>query len=156
MDYKNGKIYRIVCDITGEQYFGSTTQPLYKRLSLHKKSKRITTATPIIERGNYTIVLVEDYACENKNQLERRERFYIENNVCVNKVIPTRTSIEYYEANRERLNEYQRGYFQANKEKMQHYNRERVVCECGCILQRGHLSRHKRTAKHIEFIEENA
>ena len=36
MDYKNSKIYRIVCNTTNKQYIGSTTQPLFKRLSKHK------------------------------------------------------------------------------------------------------------------------
>ena len=33
MDYKNGKIYRIVCEETGRQYIGSTCSTLVKRLS---------------------------------------------------------------------------------------------------------------------------
>ena len=36
MDYKNGKIYKIVSDLTDKIYIGSTTQPLYKRHSKHK------------------------------------------------------------------------------------------------------------------------
>ncbi len=38
MDYKNSKIYRIVCNETGETYIGSTTQTLTKRLSKHKEN----------------------------------------------------------------------------------------------------------------------
>ena len=94
-DYNNGKIYRIVCDITGETYYGSTT---YKYLSSRLAKHRSTTtckSKQIIERGNYSIVLVEEYPCENKEQLNKRERYYIENNECVNKYIPTRTKSEY-------------------------------------------------------------
>lgn len=29
--YENGKIYRLVCNITGLNYYGSTCQPLHKR-----------------------------------------------------------------------------------------------------------------------------
>ena len=36
--YKNGKIYRIVCNITGEQYIGSTCKTLKQRLQQHKSS----------------------------------------------------------------------------------------------------------------------
>ena len=45
--------------------------------------------------NNTDIILVESYPCENKNELHSRERYYIENNNCVNKIIPTRTSKEF-------------------------------------------------------------
>ena len=34
-DYKKGQIYRIVCNITGKIYVGSTTQSLSCRLAAH-------------------------------------------------------------------------------------------------------------------------
>ena len=40
MDYKNGKIYRIVCEETGRQYIGSTCSTLVKRLSNHKNKSK--------------------------------------------------------------------------------------------------------------------
>ena len=36
-NYKNGKIYKIVCDISTNVYVGSTIQPLNKRWCAHKK-----------------------------------------------------------------------------------------------------------------------
>ena len=60
MDYKNGKIYRLVCNTTGKQYIGSTCSTLCKRLYEHKhkykqwlNGKRgLTTSFYIIENGN--------------------------------------------------------------------------------------------------------
>ena len=38
-DYSKGKIYKIECNITGEVYIGSTTEPtLARRLSGHRRS----------------------------------------------------------------------------------------------------------------------
>ena len=55
---------------------------------------------------NCEIVWIEDYPCERKEQLTARERYYIENINCVNKLIPGRTNHEYYEANEEKRGEW--------------------------------------------------
>ncbi len=122
--YNNAKIYRLVCNITGLNYYGSTVQPLHKRKMDHKyayddylKTGKIKyTSKKIIEGCNYDIILVEEFNCDNKNQLEARERHYIDNNECVNKVIPTRTIKEYREANKEKKKETDKQYREANKE----------------------------------------
>jgi len=56
----------------------------------------------IINRGNFQIELVENYSCETKHELHKRERFYIDNNECINHVIPTRTQKEYSELHKEK------------------------------------------------------
>jgi hypothetical protein len=63
----------------------------------------ILTPTKILENNDYSIVLLEDYPCETKDQLLARERYYIENNICVNKIITTRTPKEYREKNKDKL-----------------------------------------------------
>ena len=45
----------------------------------------------IIETGDYDIVLVEEYPCSTKDELFKRERYYIENNTCINKHAPSMT-----------------------------------------------------------------
>ena len=100
----HGKIYKLVCNITGDTYYGSTTQSLKERLSKHKsKYKRYLngkinyiTSFKIIENGNYKICLVEDYKCLNRKQLESIEGIYIKYNKCINKNIAGRTPNEYY------------------------------------------------------------
>tara|TARA_B100001093_G_C26399933_1_gene830845 strand:- start:159 stop:635 length:477 start_codon:yes stop_codon:yes gene_type:complete len=119
-DYSKAKIYKIVCDITGETYYGSTTQPLWLRMGKHRSKENRCFSKQIIERGNYSYSLVEEYSCENKEQLCRRERFYIENNICVNKQIPNRTITEWYNDNRDKKADYCKTYYQDNKEKLNH------------------------------------
>ncbi len=133
MDYKNSKIYQIICNETGLCYIGSTTQSLSKRLSKHKtnykeylenKIKSYTTSFFIIENRNYDIVLIEEYPCENKEQLHKRERYYIENMKCVNKNIPSRTRKEWYEENKEKHYEKSKEWRENNKEKVKEYKKE--------------------------------
>ena len=137
-DYQNGKIYKIVCNITGDIYIGSTTQKyLASRLAghvRHFKNNLYVTSSKIIKNGSYDIVLLESYPCNNKMELHAKERYYIENNVCVNKVIPNRNQkeyyidnkkqfLEYYNENKEKINEYKKTYYIDNKEKIVEYRK---------------------------------
>lgn len=129
-DYSKGKIYRVVCNETGNTYYGSTIQSLSQRLTNHrscynrwrKGKSNYTTIFIILEINNYSIVWVEDYPCENNYQLQARERHFIENNNCVNKVIPTRTQKEYYkkyyEENKDKILNTVSEYYEENKEQI--------------------------------------
>ena len=137
IDYKNGKIYRLVCNTTSDQYIGSTTQSLSQRLGSHqaqykqflkgKITKQISSYS-ILSNNNFEIILLEEFACENKNQLERRERYFIETMKCVNKYKPSRTKEElqkymqtYQQVHKEELQKYHQMYQQVHKEKIQKY-----------------------------------
>lgn len=99
MRYRYGKIYRIVCNVTGKQYIGSTTQPLSKHLSQHRRQFDLLwsyvfpytsligsmKSFEILENDDYEIVLIENYPCKSKDELERRARYYIDTMDCVNK-----------------------------------------------------------------------
>jgi hypothetical protein len=99
-----GKIYKILCNETGEVYYGSTTKYyLCNRKSEHvSKVKRFDEGKEklkcesynIIKRGNFTMSLVEEYSFDNIEQLRWRERHYIENNECVNTKRPIATKEE--------------------------------------------------------------
>jgi len=102
------KIYKIICNITGEIYFGSTKNPLEHRIMQHKCKSRNThcSCKDIIERGNFTVQLVENLQLDNN--VYERERYYIENFTCINKNIPQKDL-----SNEEKLKkkkEYQENY----------------------------------------------
>ena len=126
-DYANSRIYRLVCNDTGKQYYGSTTQSLAKRLYTHKgdfkkwqaDGHKYMTSYEIIAGGNYDIVLVEECSdIKNIEQLRARERFHIEGNECVNKYIPGRTPKEHYVDNKEKIAAREAEYYAANKEQI--------------------------------------
>ena len=123
-DYANGKIYKIVCNITGEQYIGATTQKLSQRLTGHvrrKNTDKCYKSKDIILRGDYQIILIENYSCNNKEELERKEREHIEANICVNKFIPTRTQKEYKEDHKEEIALNKKEYYVTHKEEIALY-----------------------------------
>lgn len=121
MDYKNGKVYRLICNITGLQYIGSTTQDLSKRKYLHKTNYNTwlnnkhsyVTSYEIVSGGEYDIFLVENYPCSSKEQLRSRERYWIENTINVNKNKPIQTE--------EELNEYRKKYREEHKVQIKEY-----------------------------------
>lgn len=82
--YDLGKIYKIVCNITGEIYIGSTIQTLALRLATHKHYNNTCTSKQIIERGDYSIELIENYTCNTRDELHSRERYYIDTLTCIN------------------------------------------------------------------------
>jgi hypothetical protein len=140
IDYKNGKIYRLVCNTTGDQYIGSTTQSLSQRLGGHKtqykrflegKTTNQISSYSILSNNNFEIILLEEFACENKNELERRERHFIETVLCVNKYKPAQTKEElqkqkqtYWQEHKEELNKKMQTYYQEHKEEKQKYQQK--------------------------------
>jgi len=154
-DYSTGKIYKITCLETDEVYYGSTTQELSRRV---RKGSYNTSckAYNIIKRNNYQEEIVEEYPCDNKIELETRERWWIENNLCVNKVIPTQTKSEYYESNKEKKIEdqkqYQKDNYETSRSSIKKWQEEEMICECGKKIQRQSLYRHIKSKKHQDFI----
>jgi hypothetical protein len=136
MDYKNGKIYKIIDNAYTKMYIGSTTQSLSKRFSMHKskyiiwknnnRCSKITVYDIFEEFGieNCKIELIEECLCENRIQLCKKEGEYIKNNNCVNKIIPGRTKQEYNEANKDKILEYTKQWREANNDNIREYNKE--------------------------------
>jgi hypothetical protein len=141
--YKNAKIYKIVDNTNGNIYVGSTCKKLCQRIALHRASYKnylngkynFVTSFKIIENGDYDIILLEEVKdCENKEQLNARERFYIESLDCVNKTIPGRTKKEYYQTFKESY--------------------AKIICPC-CnteVLKRV-FKRHEKSIKHVNNLE---
>tara|TARA_R110000796_G_scaffold42401_3_gene104855 strand:+ start:140 stop:622 length:483 start_codon:yes stop_codon:yes gene_type:complete len=75
------------------------------------------------------IVLVEKIECKDKQELHKRERYYIEKykneglNI-VNKYIPGRTKKEYRDKNKEKLKEKDKKYYEKNKEKIKEKDKQ--------------------------------
>jgi hypothetical protein len=113
-------------------YYGSTVVPLDKRRLAHKgkydhyksgATQYRLSAFDVIEPApsDFIIELIED--CSNlscRDELRQRERYYIENNTCVNKNIPGRNQVEsrtaYYEKNKAKIMEHRKKYYENNKE----------------------------------------
>ena len=131
--YENSKIYKIVDNTNGNIYIGSTVKKLSERLGQHRTAYKMfldgkrgnVKSFEIIKNGDYDIILLEE--CKditNKEQLYARERYYIDSLECVNKVIPGRTSKEWYEDNKDQVTQYRKQYYEENKDQVTQYRKQ--------------------------------
>ena len=143
-DYKNGKIYKLWSLEGDDIYIGSTTVGLHKRLNNHKKPSNICRSKLLFEKyKEVKIELIEEYACENKAQLNRREGEIIRLNkeFIVNLRIAGRTRKEsskaYYDANLEGKKKLHSAYREANRDKINEKERARYNANLEKQRERG-------------------
>ena len=98
------------------------------KFTLCHKTEHIKTAI----HKNYLETL------KTKEELFARERFYIENNNCLNKCIPGRSR-----------KEARKQYYDNNKEKIN----QKFDCQCGGMYTYHHKSTHINTKKHQKYLE---
>ena len=147
--YENGKIYKITDVGYNKCYIGSTCESLSKRMERHRKQykeyikgrmKKKTTAIDIFnELGieNCTIELIENYPCQSKEELFKREGGHIKATECVNRQIAGRTQQEWKLDNPEQAREYYergkaraRAYYHKHKEEIiekRRLNEEKII-----------------------------
>jgi len=111
----------------------------------------------------------EHYQVNRETILKKQKEYYQDNREAINE-----KQKEYDQANREKINEYQKEYYQVNREKIsehyqanrekiiekqkEHYqvnrekHREKITCECGRIICRDAMTRHKKSKVHLENI----
>ena len=128
-DYKQGKIYTIRCKTDDTLiYVGSTIEPLCRRMSKHKydslNKPTIFFYQHIDDWDNWYIELFENFPCNSKEELNKREGEIIREIGTVNKSIAGRTRQEWYEDNKEKYKEYNKKYHQNNKDKRKETDQE--------------------------------
>ncbi len=177
MDYSNSKIYKIVNDIDDLVYVGSTTQSLSKRFSKHKTHFREQPNTRFYQHVKdvggwdmFRIILIEEYPCDNRDQLRAREFFHqCENDAIINglNTNAAQFNLEYTEnrinnndafTEREKkikivkhrsYNNLKANYHQSLKSYAEK-NKNKYSCElCGFHTHiKPHFETHNRTQKH--------
>tara|TARA_R110002012_G_C11471024_1_gene593961 strand:+ start:142 stop:729 length:588 start_codon:yes stop_codon:yes gene_type:complete len=153
MKYDNGKIYKLIDNTNGNIYIGSTIQPLYKRKSQHKvQGNNKCRSKFIIDNGDYDIILIEKYPCESKEELEARERYYIKSIDCINKNIPGRSSVEWYQDNKERILEKSKNKIKTDERK--EYEKEYALKNKDIINEKSKLWYQDNKDKKREYDEQ--
>ena len=150
-DYKNGKIYKIWSPMGKEIYIGSTIQSLYARKSQHKRCMKCSSKILFEKYDDVRIELIEYFPCNNKEELDKKEGFYIRNNDCINKNIAGRTEKEYYEDNKEKIKEY----LQDNKEKIKEQKKEYYEDNKDKIKEYRDNNKEKKKEYMKEYYEDN-
>jgi hypothetical protein len=165
VNYANGKIYGLRSGQTEKIYVGSTAKKyLCDRKSLHvtnyRKWKSGTFSTKlssfdILEFDDAEIYLIENYPCQNRDELRTREQYWINQNkeICVNK----RPSFITLEQKRARNQAYDEKYKDEHREEINAKallrSLRRIMCDCGIEYNYGHKSRHLASKKHTENMQ---
>jgi len=167
LDYSKGKIYTI--RYRGDDsltYVGSTINDLAKRWFQHKQSysneKRKDHKMKLYEImrktndfDNWYIELWEEYPCQSKNELNKREGEIIRHIRTLNKKISGRTNAEYYQDNVEKYKQY----CVDNKNKIQMNKKEYYTENKGEILEKQKLyakqNQDKLSQRGKKYREDN-
>ena len=118
--YKRGKVYTIRCRYDDSLiYVGSTIDKLAKRMARHRLDKKCSLYKLVDgDWNNWYIELYEDFPCDNKEQLEKREGEVIREIATINQVVAGRTKKEYYEENRDKIVDYKKQHYQDNRDEI--------------------------------------
>ena len=133
-DYQKAKIYKLWSP-QGEEdeiYIGSTCDELRKRKNNHKSQRNCNSKILFEKYTDVRIEVIEEYPCNSKRELEKKEGEHIRNNKCLNKYVAGRTTTERYEDNKEKIAEKLKEYYGKNKEKIlekqkEHYQNNKEI-----------------------------
>ena len=137
IDYSKGLIYKLCCkDPQIEDiYIGSTTNFIQRKKN-HKSDCNNKNRKHFLnnkykfirETGgfeNWDIILIEYYPCNSKKELECRERYYIEKlKATLNHQLPGRSDKEYYQDNKDKINQQSKEWRKDNIDKSTQYEKE--------------------------------
>ena len=150
-DYSKGKIYTIRCRTDNTLiYVGSTISSLSKRWGQHKGaiiSKKYDLYTCREINGgfeNWYIELYENYSCENKEQLFKKEGEIIRMIGSLNSKIAGRSKKEYAEENKEKMDKYKQEWCIERR-------KIKYTCVCGSTIPVCRKARHERSIKHTNY-----
>jgi hypothetical protein len=99
------------------------------------------------------------YYEQHKEKISEQQKEYNEQH----KDKKTEYNKGYKEQNKDKIVEKQKERYEQNKDKILEYQKEQITCECGCMIRRSDISRHRKTQKHLlltkkikyEFVDDN-
>ena len=157
--YQNGKIYTIRSPNHELYYIGSTINLLNYRFQSHLKNDNPTTSKIIIGAGNAYIELLENYPCNNKEELNAREGALIREHITeiINKNRPSRTKREerdnqkkWARLHKETRKQYRDDHKEDHKEKYKHHYLKKYICNiCNIELLNTNKYNHNKSISHI-------
>ena len=153
----------ITTENSNDIYIGSTIQTLKLRLQEHESIYRngiYCSSQEIIKQGKYKIVLIKNFACNIKEELEFEETRFQRDMVCVNKQLARLTKDDireyqkqYYINNkddiRENQKQYVKQYYIENKQKLN----QKFTCACGGRYLYRTKSIHFKSLKHNKYLK---
>ena len=60
---------------------------------------------------------------------------------------------QYRDDNKEKILEQKKQYYIDNKDKILEQQKQKMTCDCGCIVNKGSITRHKKSKKHKKLMQ---
>ena len=95
---------------------------------------------------NILSVIVKDKEKYERNKdkiLEKLKGYYVNNKDEV-----LEKNKKYRINNNEKILEQKKEYYEINKSKILKQHKEKIICECGCMIAKCDIAKHRRTQKH--------
>jgi len=181
-DYSRCVMYKINCrdpSIT-DLYIGSTCnftrrKNEHKSVSSNDKSRNynLKLYKCIRDNGgwdNFIMTPIAKFPCQDKiSKLIEESRLIDKLKPSLNSCIPGRTRKQYYQDTHikkiiikkttEELkilkNNSSNKYYKNNTSKIKKHKQSKILCDCGCMVSRNHISTHRKTSKHINLKNDN-
>ena len=176
--YERGKIYKVVDIGYNECYIGSTTQTLSDRMCGHRADYKKWKAGKVNMCSSYLlfekygvenckIELIEIFSCSCRDELNKREGYWIQQETCINKCIAGRSKKEgrkaWYERNKEIVSQKNKLYAEQDVEKSKairkksyhnYYEKNKhLLCEKGKVYREENWERIRE--HNQKYTQEN-
>ena len=139
----SGIIYIIT---TGDEAYVGSTRDFKQRMRRHKHNLKVGCNCKLYKtirenNGEWDMCIYEDNLTLNKKELciyEEKVRLLLGATLNCRRAF--------------RTEEQKQEYIVIQQKKTKERNEVSIKCDCGCIVRRGHILRHKNSAKHIKWM----
>ena len=148
----NYKVYRFIRNNGGwdnwDMVLIENNLNVNNKLELHSKERQyIEKLKPSLNCSIPTRTKKEYYEDNKEVLLEKKKEYYNDNKEIINEKYK-----EWYNDNKEVIKQRQKEYRQKNKYVISEKNKIKMTCDCGTVVRKSDFARHKKTKKHIEYL----
>ena len=131
-------VNKMIAGRTCRQYYKDNRENLLEQKKdyyINNKDEKLEYNKKYYEKNkDYLIQQVSDYRIKNLNRIKEHQK-------------------QFREQNKDKIRKNKKQYYENNKERIKEKAKQKIQCECGLILRKSDLSAHKRSKKHIQYIE---
>lgn len=118
-------------------YYGDKLEQFHKKMRIRNREYNKQLEDKKNNTKKYKPLTKEEFREQCREYYKKNKEYLLQYNK------------KYREKNKDEVKEYYKQYYIDNKDKL----KKKVTCNCGAIVSKYHLSRHKKTKKHIDLMK---
>lgn len=139
--FQNGSIPKI--ELIEEVEFDDITQLREREAYYIRNLECINIDIPFIS---------EEEKKENEKEYRLKNKEHHKQWIEQNKEKIAQHNKKYYEENKEKIIQGNKKWYQKNKKVIEEKTKIKITCQCGSVIRKGGLSEHKKSNKHLKYI----